>query len=101
MASSIKYKDTLFKRENPTIINGEPTLEMLQNLRSNIKANAKAVYSNLGGEVHGHLSLVLTDAQYVLNSSTTFFYTTHPGLLIIVDDTTARTTSSMRIVHTK
>ena len=58
MTSKINYKDTLFKLANLTPIRGKPTFETLHKLRNEIKANAKAVYSNLGGGAHNHLGLV-------------------------------------------
>ena len=48
MTSDINYKDTLFKQANLTPIRGKPTFETLHKLRNEIKANDKAVYSNLG-----------------------------------------------------
>ena len=62
MEISINYKDTLFERANFTPIRGKPTSETLHKLRNEIKA----VYSNLRGGSHGHLGLLLTDAQYTL-----------------------------------
>ena len=64
MAVYINYKDTLSEQDNFNPIHGEPTFEMLHKLRNEIKANAKPVYSNTGGRHHGHLGLVITDAQY-------------------------------------
>ena len=55
------------------------------------------MYSNIGGGVHGHLGLVLTNAQYVLISNTPFVYLTHLGLLIIPDGTATHMNSNMRI----
>ena len=72
MKSNINYKDTIFERANITPIRGKPTFEMLHKLRNEIKANAKSVYSKIVGEEHGHLGLVVTDAQYMIISSTPF-----------------------------
>ena len=63
--------------------------------------NAKSVYSNLGGGSHGHLGLVLADAQYALISNMPFVYLTFPGPLVILYDTTAHANSNMLIAHTK
>ena len=101
MTSNINYKDTLFKRANLTPIRGEPTFETLHKLQNEIKANAKSVYSNLGGGAHVHLGLVLTDAQYLLIPPTPFVYLTHPVPLVIPDGTTAHMNSNMRIAHTE
>ena len=73
---------------------------MIHKLQNNIKANAKAVYSNIGGVAHVHIFLVLTYAQYALISNTPFVYPTHPGPLIILDSTTAHVNSNIQIAHT-
>ena len=101
MTSNISYKDTLFERSNLTPIRGEPTFETLHKLRNEIKANAKAVYWNIGEIAHGHLVLVITEIEYALISATPFVYPTHLGPLIIMDSTTAHTKSIMRIMRTK
>ena len=101
MVISINYKSTLFYKSNLTPIHGESTFKTLHNIRNKIKANAKSIYSNIGGEAHGHLGLVLTDAQYVLILSTPFVYLTHPGPIIILYRTTAHMNSNMPIVHTE
>ena len=101
MSSNINYKDNLFDRSNLTPIRGEPTFETLHKLRNEIKANAKSVYSNLGGGAHGYLRLVLTDAQCALISPNPFVYPTHPGPLIIPDSTTTHVNSNMWIAYTK
>ena len=72
MTSNINYKDTIFEQANLTTIRGKPTFETLHKLRNEIKANAKAVYSNLRRGEHGHLGLVLNEFQYALISSTPF-----------------------------
>ena len=66
MMKTINYKYTLFKQDNLTPSRGEPNYKTVHNLRNNIKANAKYVYSNIRGGANGHLVLVLTDAQYAL-----------------------------------
>ena len=101
MKRSINYKDTLIKWYNLTPICGEPTFETLQNLWDEIKANAKSVYSNLWGGAHGHLSLVLTYAQYALILPTPFVYPTHPVPLTIPDGTTAHSNPNMLTANTK
>ena len=61
MPRSIHYKDTLFEQANTTPIRGKPTFETLHKLQNEVKANAKSIYYNIVGGVHGHLGLVLTD----------------------------------------
>ena len=101
MKININYKYTLLNRANLTPIRGKPTFKTLHKLRNKIKANSKAVYSNIGGGAHGHLVLVITAAQYALISPTPFVYSVHQGYIIILNSTTAHVNSNMRIAHTK
>ena len=101
MASSIDFNYTSFEQANLTPISGEPTFETLHKLQNQIKANAKSVYSYLGGGAYGHIGLVLTNAQYSLITKMLFFYLTHSSPIIIPDVTTDHMRSNMRIVHTK
>ena len=101
MTSTINYKDILFEWGNLTTIRGEPTFEMLHKIQNEIKANAKSVYSNLGGGAHEHLGLVLTDVQYVLIENTPFIYPTHLGPLIIIYGKTSLMNSNTQISHTE
>ena len=101
MTININNKDTLSGRANLTAIHGETTFETLHKLWNEIKANAKSVYSNLGGGAHGHLGLVLNDTMYALIYTTPFVYLTQPVPLIFMDGTTAHVKSNMRITHTK
>ena len=71
--SSISYKDTLFEQANLTPICGKPTFETTHMVWNKIKSKADSVYSNLVVGSHGHLCIVLTDAQYALISHTPFF----------------------------
>ena len=59
------------------------------------------MYSTLVGGAHGHLILVLTDAQYAPILNTPLVYQDHPGPFIITDGMTAHTSSNMCIVHTE
>ena len=101
MASSINYKDTIFDQSNLTPVHGEPTFKTIHKLQNKIKANAKAVYSNLGRGSHVHIDLVITDVQYALISTISFVYQTHLVPLILQDGTTAHANSNMWIAHTK
>ena len=101
MTISINYKYTLFEQSKLTPIRGKSTFKILHKLQNEIKADAKAVYSNIWGGSHGHIGLFLTDAQYLLISNTPFIYPTHPGPLIIPDGTTAHVNSNTKISLTK
>ena len=88
MASTVNYRDTHFERANLTPIRGEPTYDTVHKLWNKVKANARSVYSNLGGGTHGHLGLVLTTAQYAAISTTDFTRLDHPGPLTIPSSAT-------------
>ena len=72
MASYINYKDTIFEQSKIPPIRGETTFKAIYNIRNEIKANMKYVYSNIIGGAHGHLSLVLNHDQYAVILNTPF-----------------------------
>ena len=57
-------KDTYFQHKMLTKIHGKPTYESLQNVSTELKANASSVPSTLGGGGNGHLGLLLSNARY-------------------------------------
>lgn len=57
-------KDTYFQHKVLTRIHGKPTYESLQNILTELKANASSVPSNIGGGIHGHLGLLVSNARY-------------------------------------
>lgn len=71
-SSSTNYRETSFRYEDLTKIHGEPSFHSLKILNREIKANARSVYSNLGGANHGHLGLVCSDAEYATISPIPF-----------------------------
>ena len=78
------YRDTIFEYTDLTIINSEPTYETLKNLVNQLKANARAVRTTLGGGQHGYLGLILSPQQYnILAPGTPFIRPPHPGPLVI------------------
>jgi len=81
--STIDYRNTIFQYPTLTKIHGEPTAEAILKLIKELKANARSVYSDLGGgrHGHGHLFLVLTPEQFNNISSTPFVRPEHPGPL--------------------
>ena len=82
-SSNVNYCDNHFERANLTPICGELTFKSLRKLRNEIKANARSVYSHLGGGAHVHIGLILTLAQYSLIVPTVSVRPSHPGPLII------------------
>jgi len=98
-ASSTNYRETVFAHHDLTQIHGEPTFSDLKLLTREIKANAMAVHSTLGGGAHGHLGLVLTPAQYALLSPTPFVRPVFPAALVVPAGTTAVASSNMERTH--
>eukprot|EP00957_Ditylum_brightwellii_P189927 14459074-Ditylum_brightwellii.AAC.1 len=51
---------------HPTVpkVAGEPAYESIHRIHKILQENAASVHSNLGGDMHGHLALVLTPAHY-------------------------------------
>jgi hypothetical protein len=65
MLSSIpSVNDTYFQHKVLAKIHGKPTYESLQNVLTELKANASSVPSTLGGGQHGHLGLILSEVRY-------------------------------------
>jgi hypothetical protein len=83
VSAGINYRETYFEFPELTKLPGEPTCESLFRLRNELKANAQSVYSNLSDGAHGHLALVLSDAQYALITNVPFVRPIHPGALDI------------------
>ena len=61
----IDYVLTYFPFKTPTLVRGEPTYNDLKRIKTELRANASSVESNLGGGNHGHLFLVLSDSEYL------------------------------------
>ena len=53
-----------------TPINGEPTNKSIRLLKTEIRANASSVDTDLGGGDHGYLSLYLLDVEYARSNPT-------------------------------
>ena len=68
----VNYRETYFTKPDLTRILGIPTYEALHQMQLELKTNALSVHSNLGGAVHGHLGLLMTDVQYALLSDTVY-----------------------------
>ena len=94
-ASSTNYRETVFAHHDLTQIQGEPTFSDLKLLTREIKANAMAVHSTLGGGAHGHLGLVVAPAQYANISPTPFVRPVFPASLVIPAGTTAVASNNM------
>ena len=57
----------------------QPTAASLRVLKQQLYANALSVHSELGGAMHGHLALLLTDPEYLALTNHNFDVPVHPG----------------------
>ena len=96
---SIDYANAYFEFPHLSKISGEPDYKSLKALKKQLKANAIAVVSNLGGGGYGHLGLVLTPAEYQLVSQTAYVRLPHPGPLNIVPGTAHHEAVRLREEH--
>ena len=76
MASSSKFA---FPHETLTPIDGKPTNTTLQLLQRQLFTNARSVPSTRGGGLHGHLAMVMNDADYLARAGVAFVVPVHPG----------------------
>ena len=72
-----------------TPILGKPTCSTLKKLKKQIYANARAVHSTRGGGTNGHLSCVMTPAEYLARANIIFNAPAHPGTAPVHLDTTS------------
>ena len=86
----IDYKNNLFEHPELTRIIGEPTTATLITLQAEVRDNAQAVQSDLGGGQHGHLGLVCTQAAYAALVPQAPAYTrpVNPGRLAVTSNLT-------------
>ena len=68
-----------FPFEALTPIVGKPTNTSLQLLQRQLFTNARAVTSPRGGGRHGHMAMLLTEADYVARTGVAFLVPEHPG----------------------
>ena len=68
-----------FPFEALTPIVGKPTNTSLQLLQRQLFTNARAVTSPRGGGRHGHMAMLLTEADYVARTGVAFLIPEHPG----------------------
>ena len=82
-SSNIDYINNHFEFPILTKIHGHPDYEQLKQIKDELRANATSVTANLGGGAHGHLGLVLDDAEYTFVSPTAYVRPLHPGVSVI------------------
>ena len=100
-SNNIDYVAVYFKYSIPTPITGEPTHKSLKPLKTELRANASSVDTNLGGGNHGYLGLVLTDIEYARITPTPqpFVPLGFPGPLVIDPALTALQQVQARETH--
>lgn len=76
MATSSKFN---FPFAVLTPITGKPSNTTLQVLQRQLFTNARSVPSARGGGLHGHLALLLSDADYIARVGVAFVIPVHPG----------------------
>ena len=62
--NDMDFKNDIFEYSDLTRIIGGPTTAALITLWNEVKANAQAVHTTLGGGEHGHLGLVCSSTTY-------------------------------------
>ena len=99
--TDIDYKNNLFEHPELTRIIGEPTTASLITLQAEVRDNAQAVQSDLGGGQHGHLGLVCTQAAYTALVPQASAYTrpVNPGRLAVTPNLTQYQLAQARDVH--
>ena len=53
MTSHVDYVTTYFPHKTPTLVRGEPTFIDLKRIKTELRANASSVESDLGGVITG------------------------------------------------
>ena len=79
-----------------TKVEGQPTYETIEELNSQLNANAASVQSDLGGGALGHLALTVLPTVFATLSITPFVIPINPGptAVIIPGLTAAQITSA-------
>jgi hypothetical protein len=76
MTSTAKFT---FPHETLTPILDKPNNITLQLLQRQLFTNARSVPSTRGGGLHGHLAMVMSDADYLACAGVAFATPVHPG----------------------
>ena len=84
----IDYASLYFKYKNPFRIQGQPTYRSLKRLKTELRANASSVDTDLGGGDHGYLGLVLSDEEYArINPTPAAFVAPDFPVALVIDPT--------------
>ena len=98
MTSSAKFS---FPFEVVTPIVGKPTNTSLMLLQRQLLTNARAVTSPRGGGRHGHMAMLLSEADYVARTGVAFIIPVHPGPAPLppVNATAAQIAETLRVYN--
>ena len=81
--TAANYRNS-FEYPELTKIFGRPSYDSLKLIEDELKANAQAVFSPLGGGQHGHLGLVVSPFQYASVSNIPFITPPTPRPFVII-----------------
>lgn len=103
LVSNAKDLTVYFAHKILTPIRGEPTFTSINDLYTEIKANASSISgTSLGGGRHGYLGLVISDAAYKIEVPLTpFLRPTDPGQIGSIEGTIAVRDDTLRIHNRK
>ena len=65
LTQHIDYVTTYFPHKVPTLVRGVPNYANIKRVKTELRANASSVDSELGGGDHGYLGLVLSNVEYL------------------------------------
>ena len=99
MVATLVDYTTYFEFPTLDTIHGEPTFTTLLRMKKQLKANAIAVTSDLGGGQFGHLGLVLTPQDFARLSPVPYVRPAHPGALVIPAGTAQHEAIRLREEH--
>ena len=99
--STVHYRKTVFEHTNLSKIMGIPTYDTLHIFCNEIKSNTIAVHSNIGGQQHGYLGLVVRPTVYALLTNTPFVCQFHPGKIIVLIVATLQAQVELKIQYEK
>ena len=80
---------------------GAPTYETLHILNNEIKSNAMAVHSNIGGGKQGYLMLVVSLTAYALLTNINFFRQAYKGKVITPIAATRHAQEELKLQYDK
>ena len=93
------YVETYFDYKKLAPIRGEPTFQILKNLKDELRANATSHSDNLGGGLYGHLGLVLSPAEYTNVNPQPYVHPPLPHSHVISLSTPVHTSLCLRKYH--